>query len=360
MAVIELKNIVHTYRKGKKETEALRGVNLTFTEGCPAALLGPSGCGKTTLLNILSGLLKPTSGQVLFDGKDVTDLSTEERNIGMLFQFPVVYDSMNVFNNLAFPLRNRKVGPAEVKERVREVARLLDLAEVLGSFPRQLTPSQKQLLALGRGIVREDTAVILLDEPMTQIDVHQRWELRRELSKVQGSLNITMIYVTHDQYEALTFAEKVVIMKDGLVVQEGSPEELYGNPKTPFVGYFIGTPGMNILDCRLAKTGLDFKGFKKEITPELRAKIETYGPDFKLGIRPEFVHCGLVQQKGWFPLKVKVVEDRGEFKIVTLTSDAEELKSQVPSDLAAEEGGTVWVNFLEDKMKIYKDDRMIN
>ncbi|MFW6180183.1 MAG: ABC transporter ATP-binding protein, partial [Spirochaetota bacterium] len=318
-----------------------------------------SGCGKTTLLNILSGLLVPTSGRVLFNGVDVTGLPTEERNIAQVFQFPVVYDSMSVYGNLAFPLRNRKVPHREANQRVREVAELLDLSDDLNSAPRALPAGKRQLLALGRGLVREDTSVILLDEPMTQIDVHQRWFLRRELSKVQSRLNITMIYVTHDQYEALTFAEKVVVMNDGLVVQEGTPEELYQNPRHPFVGYFIGTPGMNLLECRLEGNRLEFPGFSKPVSEGLAETLKKHGTRFMLGVRPEFVHCDTQRKEGWFPLTVSIVEDRGEFQIITLKSDGASLKSHMPNTLQVTEGQQVWVNFLEEKIKIYKDDQAI-
>jgi len=360
MATIELVDIKHTYVKARTETHALRGINLTFKDGCPSALLGPSGCGKTTLLNILSGLLKPTSGRVLFNGKDVTDLETEQRNIAQVFQFPVVYDSMDVYGNFAFPLKNRGASHSEVEKRVREVADLLDLSNELRASPRSLGAGQRQLLALGRCLVRKDTAVVLLDEPMTQIDVHQRWYLRRELSKVQSSLNVTMIYVTHDQYEALTFAERVMVMKDGLVIQEGTPEELYQNPQTPFVGYFIGTPGMNVLECELEGDFLVFRGFKKYLSPGLRKRIQSRGTRFTIGIRPEFIHCELKKQENWSPLEVSIIEDRGEFNILTLTVKDISLKSQVPGTLKVTEGDQVWVNFLEEKIKFYKNDQLIN
>jgi glycerol transport system ATP-binding protein len=359
MATITLKDIRHTYVKGKVQTHALRGINLTFEEGCPSALLGPSGCGKTTLLNILSGLLIPTGGRVFFDDRDVTDLSTEERNIAQVFQFPVVYDSMNTYGNLAFPLRNRKVPSGEVNERVHEVADLLDLSEDLKKPPRALSAGKRQLLALGRGLVRKDTSVILLDEPMTQIDVHQRWFLRRELSKVQSRLNITMIYVTHDQYEALTFAEKVVVMKDGLAIQEGTPEELYQNPQSPFVGYFIGTPGMNVLDCTLRGDRLVCSGFEKTITDRVKSRLKSHGERFTMGIRPEFVQCASGKREGWFPLKVRIIEGRGEFQVLTLDAGENGLRSQVPISLDVSVDDQVWVNFAEEKMKIYKDDQAI-
>jgi glycerol transport system ATP-binding protein len=359
MATIQLVDVKHTYVKGKTQTHALRGIDLTFEDGCPSALLGPSGCGKTTLLNILSGLLRPTSGRVLFDGRDVTDQATEQRNIAQVFQFPVVYDSMDVYGNLAFPLKNRGATGREVAKRVHEVAELLDLSGVLRSSPRSLGAGQRQLLALGRCLVRKDTDVVLLDEPMTQIDVHQRWYLRRELSKVQSGLAVTMIYVTHDQYEALTFAEKVMVMKDGVVVQAGTPEELYQNPRTPFVGYFIGTPGMNILECELQGNSLAFHGFAKSISERLRKSIEKHGSRFTVGIRPEFVHCDVKKHDGWPQLQVRVIEDRGEFNILTLAVNQVSIKSQVPSAMKVSEGDQVWVNFLEEKLMFYQNEQLI-
>ncbi len=361
MARIELKDITHIYSQGKKETCALRGLNLTFEDGIAGALLGPSGCGKTTLLNILSGLVQPTSGQVLFDGRDVTDLPTEERNIAQLFQFPVVYDSMSVYGNLAFPLRNRRVPRAQVDERVREVAALLELSHVLHLRPRQLGPGERQLVALGRGIVRKDTAMILLDEPMTQIDLHQRWVLRRELSRVQSKLGVTMIYVTHDQYEALTFAEKVVVMRDGQVVQAGNPEELYDNPQTPFVGYFIGSPGMNIFDCTVRGRTLAFQDFSLDLAACGFPLPLEEGAALQFGVRPEFVPCSATERTGWVPATVKVVESMGDYRILTLTAGNTTIKSRVPLEPEYWEEQAVWVGLASeaDKFRLYRDGKLV-
>ncbi len=362
MARIELKDITHIYEQGKKQTAALQGLNLTFENGVAGALLGPSGCGKTTLLNILSGLIRPTSGQVLFDGKDVTDLSTEDRNIGQLFQFPVVYDSMNVHDNLAFPLRNRKVPRAEVQARVREVAELLDLTGVLKLRPSQLGSGDRQLVALGRGIARRDTAVILLDEPMTQIDLHQRWVLRRELSKVQSKLGVTMIYVTHDQYEALTFAEQVVVMREGRVVQVGGPEELYDAPQSPFIGYFVGTPGMNLLDCTVHGGKLVFQDFSLELSGTGLVLQAEEGAQLQLGIRPEFVPCSSTPRSGWIPAKVSLVENMGEYRILTLRAGATVIKSRAPVDSPFAEDQDAWAGLLAEagKVRMYRDNKLLS
>jgi glycerol transport system ATP-binding protein len=362
MARIELKNITHTYTQGKKGTQALSGLNLTFENGVAGALLGPSGCGKTTLLNILSGLIRPTSGQVLFDGKDVTDLSTENRNIAQLFQFPVVYDSLTVYGNLAFPLRNRKIAKEKVDKRVRDVAELLELTHVLSVKPKQLGPGERQLVALGRGIAREDTAVILLDEPMTQIDLHQRWVLRRELSKVQSRLGVTMIYVTHDQYEALTFAEKVAVMRDGKVLQAGGPEELYDNPLSPFVGYFVGTPGMNLFDCTRQGGKFVFKDFSMDLSDSGITVPVKDGEQLQFGIRPEFVHCSPTAKSGWIPAKVKLVENMGEFRILTLLAGATTIKCRTTVGNSFVEDQDAWAGLAAEagKVRIYRDNKLVS
>ena len=180
---------------------------------------------------------------MLYDGKDVTDLPPEKRNIAQVFQFPVLYDTMSVFNNLAFPLRNRGVEESEVKKRVLEVAEILDLTPFLNKRAAGLAADAKQKISLGRGLVRSDVAAILFDEPLTVIDPHLKWHLRRKLKEVHEQLKLTLIYVTHDQVEALTFADQVVVMYEGEIVQIGTPQELFENPKHKFVGLFYREPG---------------------------------------------------------------------------------------------------------------------
>ncbi|MDU8356964.1 ABC transporter ATP-binding protein, partial [Pseudomonas syringae pv. actinidiae] len=197
------------------ESFALKPVTMTWRQGEAYALLGPSGCGKTTLLNLISGIVTPSRGQILFDGRDITPLSTQKRNIAQVFQFPVIYDTMTVFDNLAFPLRNRKTPEAEVKKRVEEVAEILELQHALKRRASGLAADAKRKISLGRGLVRKDVAAILFDEPLTVIDPHLKWQLRRQLKKIHQQLKLTLIYVTHDQVEALTFADEVVVMTEG-------------------------------------------------------------------------------------------------------------------------------------------------
>jgi glycerol transport system ATP-binding protein len=239
MATIELKNIWHSYsglkEKSKDPKYAVENINITYENGSAVALLGPSGCGKTTLLEIISGLITPTKGQVFFDGKDVTRLTARERHIAQVFQFPVVYESMNVFGNIAFPLQNDGLDSTLIRKRVYEVAEILEITSLLDFSVAKLTSADKQRVSLGRGIVRPDTAAVLLDEPLTVIDPKAQWGLRRKLKQIQKELNFTMIYVTHDQHEALTFAEEVTVMQVGKINQNGSPIELHEEPASTCV-----------------------------------------------------------------------------------------------------------------------------
>ena len=244
MAKIKLSELAHSYdaNPGSDANFALKQIDYEWQDGGAYALLGPSGCGKTTLLNIISGLLVPSSGRVLFDDTDVTSLSPELRNIAQVFQFPVIYDTMTVAENLAFPLINRGVPSTEAKKRVDEMLETLDLTSKARRRARGLTADDKQKISLGRGLVRYDVNAILFDEPLTVIDPHMKWQLRTKLKELHEQFSHTMIYVTHDQTEALTFADKVVVMYEGEVVQIGTPGELFDEPAHTFVGYFIGPP----------------------------------------------------------------------------------------------------------------------
>src|SRR4029453_9174216 len=254
MARIGLERLRHTYQaKPAGDADwALKEIDIQLADGGAYALLGPSGCGKTTLLNIVSGLLRPTAGRILFDDADVTASPPGDRNIAQVFQFPVVYDTMTVYDNLAFPLPNRGVPGARVDPRVHEIAALLDLEAMLPQRAAGLTADGKQKISLGRGLVRSDVNVIMFDEPLTVIDPHLKWQLRSKLKELHQRIARTMIYVTHDQTEALTFAHKVVVMLEGTVVQIGSPVDLFERPRHTFVGHFIGSPGMNVIPCEVS------------------------------------------------------------------------------------------------------------
>src|SRR5687768_3262141 len=319
MARIDLA-LAHAYKANPQQESdyALLPLRMTFNDGGAYALLGPSGCGKTTMLNIISGLVAPSQGTVKFDGKDVTHASPQERNIAQVFQFPVIYDTMTVAENLAFPLRNRGVPAARIQSRVAQVAEMLELGPELKRRAAGLSADAKQKISLGRGLVREDVAAILFDEPLTVIDPHLKWQLRRKLKEVHNRFRHTLVYVTHDQNEALTFAEKVVVMYEGEVVQLGTPQELFERPAHSFVGYFIGSPGMNFLGCRLDAEGVRIDGTDAVLgEPWSAAAREAPGAVLELGIRPEFVGIAPRADGTTLPVKVARVEDLGNYKLVT-------------------------------------------
>src|SRR3978361_2325903 len=217
MARIDLVDLAHSYggNDAPLESYALKPMSMTWRQGGAYALLGPSGCGKTTLLNLISGIVTPSRGKILFDGTDITQATTQKRNIAQVFQFPVIYDTMTVGENLAFPLKNRGVAAAEIASRVKQIADLLDLTPYLKRKATRLTADAKQKISLGRGLVRSDVAAVLFDEPLTVIDPELKWQLRSKLQALHSHLDLTMIYVTHDQTEAVTCSATVVVMHDG-------------------------------------------------------------------------------------------------------------------------------------------------
>jgi glycerol transport system ATP-binding protein len=325
MAKISINNLRHAYISNptKDEHFALKRVHLDWADGGAYALLGPSGCGKTTLLNLISGLLHPSEGQILFDDHDVTLATPEQRNIAQVFQFPVIYDTMTVYDNLAFPLRNRGVGEAEIKQRVTTIGEMLELTPTLNKRASGLTADGKQKISLGRGLVRSDVNVIMFDEPLTVIDPHLKWQLRSKLKELQQRIKRTMIYVTHDQTEALTFADQVVVMNNGEVVQTGTPIELFEKPHHTFVGHFIGSPGMNFLPCTVKGGKADIGG--ATVAAE-NAKAAGSGK-LELGIRPEFVSFA---DKGIAADVVKV-SDIGRVRVVeTRLASGHAVKLVVP------------------------------
>ena len=350
MAKITLQDLRHSYMASPQVQAdyALKRLDVEWRDGGAYALLGPSGCGKSTLLNIISGLLVPSHGKVLFGETDVTRLPTDERNIAQVFQFPVVYDTMTVYDNLAFPLRNRGVDEATVDRRVRTIAEMTDLTAMLGKRASGLTADGKQKISLGRGLVREDVNVIMFDEPLTVIDPHLKWLLRSKLKELHQKLGTTMIYVTHDQTEALTFADQVVVMKDGEVVQIGSPIELFEKPHHTFVGHFIGSPGMNILPCAVENGRTSIGGI--EVATGNTSALSSLNGQFELGIRPEFVSFA----KSGIPVTIAKVTDTGRSRIVDAHHGSQSIK------LIVEEGESLpsenaFVSFNPARSFVYRD-----
>ena len=332
MARITLDGIAHSYG-GKPHSEQdyqLKPLHHVWEQGSAYALLGPSGCGKTTLLNIISGLVIPSEGRLLFDKTDVTHLPTEQRNIAQVFQFPVIYDTMTVAENLAFPLKNRRLPKVVIDRRVAEIAEMLDLTRDLGRRARGLTADAKQKISLGRGLVRADVSAVLFDEPLTVIDPALKWELRSKLKAVHRALDLLMIYVTHDQIEALTFADKVVVMNDGKAVQIGTPAELFDQPEHTFVGYFIGSPGMNLLPAKVSGSRAVVDGAEFQ----LGAAYPGLPQDgrVQVGVRPEYV--SLTAGSG-LPVQVRRIADLGRKRLAYVNLGPHPMVATVPPDMAS-------------------------
>ncbi|MDK3075108.1 ABC transporter ATP-binding protein [Sedimentitalea sp. JM2-8] len=350
MAKITLDNLAHSYLPNPKSEDdfALKELNHDWVDGEAYALLGASGCGKSTLLNIISGLLHPSQGRILFNDVDVTDAPTAQRNIAQVFQFPVVYDTMTVRENLAFPLRNRGADPAYIAQRVSQIAAMIGMEAELDRKARGLTADSKQKISLGRGMVREDVNALLFDEPLTVIDPHMKWELRTQLKSLHHEFGHTMIYVTHDQTEALTFADKVVVMYDGRVVQIGTPQELFERPAHTFVGYFIGSPGMNLFDASVEGPRATIGGVSFDLDAAYRPK----GGSVQIGVRPEFIRLG---SDNGLPARITRVEDVGRHKIVRLDVQGNAV-SAIAAEGAAIPTDTTRIAFDPRGVNVYADD----
>lgn len=351
MAKITLSNLAHSYKQNPKTLEdyALRPINHEWEDGAAYALLGPSGCGKSTLLNIISGILIPSEGQILFNDEDVTKQTTTQRNIAQVFQFPVVYDTMTVRQNLEFPLKNRKLHKDYIKRRVNSIAKAIQVEDILEKKAKGLSADAKQKISLGRGMVREDVNAILFDEPLTVIDPHMKWELRTQLKALHKHLGHTMIFVTHDQTEALSFADKVVVMNHGCVLQIGTPEELFENPEHTFVGYFIGSPGMNLFDIEINEDIAYLKTNKIQLVNKYKNLIGK----IQLGIRPEFIK--LTDNKEDIKIDIIRVEDIAHYKIVRAKFNNKNINILIPEEQVITENMT-YMSFQKDKINIYLDE----
>jgi glycerol transport system ATP-binding protein len=329
MARIDL-DLSHSYKARPKREEdyALQPLKASFEDGGAYALLGPSGCGKTTMLNIISGLLTPSTGTVLYDGVDKTSATPQERNIAQVFQFPVIYDTMTVGENLAFPLRNRKIPAAQIKARVGQIAEMLELSGQLNHRAAGLSADAKQKISLGRGLVRSDVSAVLFDEPLTVIDPQLKWQLRRKLKQIHRELKLTLIYVTHDQVEALTFAEHIMVMSQGRILQMGTPEALFERPAHTFVGHFIGSPGMNLLPVTVQGGFMHCENQSVSVP----AGIQVPQGELTLGIRPEYIRPAASGQAGVIDARVDRVQNIGTYQLLTARIGSQLIRARLGLD----------------------------
>ncbi|HEX4816636.1 MAG TPA: ABC transporter ATP-binding protein [Nonomuraea sp.] len=347
MADIRLEGVGHSYDGGR--TWAVKPMTWTWRTSRAYALLGPSGCGKTTLLNIISGLITPTAGRVYFDGRDVTGVPTAGRDIAQVFQFPVLYEEMSVRDNLAFPLRNRKVPKKEIERRVRQVSELLGLDHLLNRRSRRLDPGWQQIVSLGRGLVRAQVAAVLLDEPLTVVDPALKWTLRSKLKEIHRDTGHTLIYVTHDQTEALTFADEVVVLNDGAIVQAGEPTELFLSPAHEFVGHFIGSPGMNVLPAHVeggvVRVGQADVGAADGLPP---------GP-VRIGVRPEFVEITGDRVSPGVAAEVTGIDRMGAYDLVHALVGEHPVIARTAAGSACEPGAAAFLHFPAERTFLFRD-----
>ena len=306
MGAISIRDVVKRYGQGPKANQVIHGVNADIADGEFIVIVGPSGCGKSTLLRMVAGLEEISGGQISIGGRVVNDLEPAERDIAMVFQNYALYPHMSVYDNMAYGLKIAKVSKAEIETRVQKAARILELAHLLDRKPRQLSGGQRQRVAMGRAIVRQP-AVYLFDEPLSNLDAKLRAQTRLEIQKLHRELGVTSLFVTHDQVEAMTLAQRMIVMNAGRMEQIGTPEEVYHRPATTFVAGFIGSPPMNLLAGRA-----DGRTFSVgSTTLELPAAAPRQG-ELLLGVRPEHADPGA---SGW-PMQVEVVEMLGAERLV--------------------------------------------
>ncbi len=289
MSEVSVRKVVKEYEGG---VQAVKGIDLEIKDHEFVVLVGPSGCGKSTTLRMIAGLEDISAGEIWIGGDVVNDVPPRDRDIAMVFQNYALYPHMSVFDNMAFGLKLRKFPKDEIKRRVNEAGRILDISQLLERKPKALSGGQRQRVAMGRAIVR-NPKVFLFDEPLSNLDAKLRVQMRTEIKKVHQTVKTTTVYVTHDQVEAMTLADRVVVMNQGIIEQVGSPQELYHNPATRFVAGFIGSPAMNFLPCRVenGSDGLALRVNDRIVLPVPAARVDRYGPykgrEMVLGIRPE-------------------------------------------------------------------------
>ncbi len=352
MASIELSSVTKRYG----DATIVDGISLSIADGELVVLVGPSGCGKSTLLRMVAGLLAPTGGTISIDGRDVTHVAPGDRDIAMVFQSYALYPHMTVRENIAFPLKVRRVAPAELDERVKRVADMLGLGHLLERRPRDLSGGQRQRVAMGRAIIREPK-VFLFDEPLSNLDAALRTRMRAEIAELHARLSATMIYVTHDQHEAMTLADRIVLLNKGHIEQQGAPLELYQRPRTRFTAEFMGSPPMNFLPVEKQSDVLAHREFRVKRGELGIGDWDALPSDLVLGVRPESLRLA-DQVSGPHRLDVQVawVERTGSDSYVHSRAG----DTPVVARLAAAEaerlsaGSTVTLAF--DQMSLFERD----
>lgn len=356
---LEIHNLVKTFDTPEGEIVAVDDLSVEIEEGEFVVFVGPSGCGKTTTLRCIAGLEEPDDGEILLNGERIDHLRPQQRDLGMVFQNYALYPHLTVAENIGFGLKNRENLPKEERrEQVEEIAELMGIGALLEKKPSQLSGGQQQRVATGRAIVR-NTELYLFDEPLSNLDANLRAHMRTEIQRIQGQLDTTTIYVTHDQEEAMTMSDRIVVMRDGKLQQVGSPSNIYNDPENEFVASFVGEPPINLFDVTQENGALVHEDFEYSISDALQATIEGHD-QLRLGLRPENID---VVENGNLSATVEVVENLGNFNLVyfnladetgQLGNSKEELKTAMVSpSYHPSPGDDIEITFEEESIYLF-------
>ncbi len=350
MSALEIRDV----RKNYGNVETLKGIDIALENGEFLVLLGPSGCGKSTLLNIIAGLAEATSGDVLIGGRSVLGVHPKNRDIAMVFQSYALYPNLTVSRNIGFGLEMRKVPAAERDKAVRETAKLLQIENLLDRKPGQLSGGQRQRVAIGRALVRKPQ-VFLFDEPLSNLDAKLRLEMRTELKRLHEMLRTTVVYVTHDQIEAMTLATRIAVMRDGRIEQLGTPEEIYNHPATLYVAGFVGAPSMNMLEATIEDGKLAIAGTDARLAPPARyANAVRSGAQVIVGIRPEALRLGPGSGADMsLPVEIDVVELTGPEQVTTARVGTQRLTATLPPQARVAKGQSCAFVFDADALRLF-------
>jgi sn-glycerol 3-phosphate transport system ATP-binding protein len=341
MSFLDLKNVTKIYPNG---TKAVHETSLSIEEGEFMVFVGPSGCGKSTLLRMVAGLEDITEGEITLDGNLINEVDPSERDIAMVFQNYALYPHMNVYNNLAYGLKNRGIDKKDIEQKVNEAAKLLQISDYLERKPSMLSGGQRQRVAMGRAIVR-NPKIFLFDEPLSNLDAKLRIQMRLEIKKLQQKVGVTSIFVTHDQTEAMTLADKLAVINNGVIEQLATPIEIYNNPKSLFVAGFIGSPQMNFIDGELKNNTLSAEGF------EIKNVKSDFNGDITLGIRPEHLSQS---DNGLINLNVDLVEQLGSDNLVYgQLKDKKDFCYRCPGNLTIKKGDKLSLNIDNENYFIF-------
>ncbi|MEZ5862762.1 MAG: ABC transporter ATP-binding protein [Geminicoccaceae bacterium] len=353
MAQVEMRDVVKRYGA----VTAVNHVSLTVADGEFVALVGPSGCGKTTSLNLVAGLIELTTGEIFIGERQVNDLDPKDRDIAMVFQNYALYPNKTVYQNLGFPLRMRRLGKAEIDSKVKEAARLLDITHLLDRRPRELSGGQQQRVALGRALVR-DPQVFLMDEPLSNLDAKLRVQMRAELKRFHQDLNATVVYVTHDQLEAMTMADRMAVMSGGDLQQYDTPERVFAEPANTFVAGFVGSPAMNLLEMRLGETDgritLGGDGWSLALdAANARRVAAASGPGIVLGARHSSMALHAEPAPGLVPGRVYTVEPTGDLTYAHVFLGQTVVVVSVDPELRLATDQPVWIGFDQNRLHFF-------